>query len=87
MERVLKRYRNRKLYDQGAGTYVSLPGVAALVRAGDQVTVLDHVTGRDLTGYILASVVAKEELEKPKPEVAEQLRAILVGKNTNPTSV
>lgn len=59
---VIKRYPNRKLYDTTAKQYVSLDNIAALIRAGAEVQVVDHATGEDLTALILMQIIV--ELEK-----------------------
>jgi polyhydroxyalkanoate synthesis repressor PhaR len=58
---LIKRYTNRKLYDTTSGRYVTLEDIAALVRAGEDVSVIDHVSGRDLTSLVLLQVVIGEE--------------------------
>ena len=61
MPRVIKRYANRKLYDQQASRYVSLDDLLALIRAGEDVQVLDAATGDDLTSVTLAQVILERE--------------------------
>jgi polyhydroxyalkanoate synthesis repressor PhaR len=58
---VIKRYPNRKLYDTSAKQYVSLEGVAELIRRGEPVQVLDHSTGEDHTTLILTQIIAEQE--------------------------
>lgn len=58
--RLIKRYENRKLYDTEAKRYVSLHGIAALVRAGQEVVVLDNATGSDITAQTLAKIIVDE---------------------------
>ena len=58
---VIKRYANRKLYDTDAKRYVTLDDLAAFIRAGDEVRVVDHVTGEDLTSVTLMQVIFEEE--------------------------
>jgi len=58
--RTIKRYPNRKLYDADARAYVSLEEIAALVRAGETVRVLDHVSGDDITAQTLTQVILDE---------------------------
>lgn len=58
---VIKRYANRKLYDTDAKRYVTLDDLAAFIRAGDDVRVVDHVTGEDLTSVTLMQVIFEEE--------------------------
>jgi polyhydroxyalkanoate synthesis repressor PhaR len=55
--RPLRRYGNRKLYDPGAGRYVTLEDVARLVADGHEVEVVDQKTGEDLTNLTLAQVL------------------------------
>ena len=61
---VIKRYPNRKLYDTEAKQYVTLEGIAALIREGKEIRVVDHATGEDLTSLTLTQVIF--ELEKKR---------------------
>ena len=54
---LIKRYPNRKLYDTQAKQYITLEGLAALVRANQEVQVVDHETGDDLTDVTLTQVI------------------------------
>lgn len=56
-ERVVKRYANRKLYDNAAGRYVTLEDLAAHVAEGGELHVVDARTGEDLTAVVLAQVL------------------------------
>jgi polyhydroxyalkanoate synthesis repressor PhaR len=58
---VIKRYANRKLYDTEAKRYVTLEDLAEFVRQGEDVRVVDHATGEDLTSQTLLQVVFEEE--------------------------
>lgn len=58
---LIKRYPNRKLYDTEARRYVTLEGVAELVRGGQEVAVVDHATGEDLTAVTLTQILLEEE--------------------------
>ena len=58
---VIKRYPNRKLYDTSAKQYVSLDGIADLIRGGADVQVIDYTTGEDLTALILMQVIVEQE--------------------------
>jgi len=60
MARVIKRYGNRKLYDVAASEYVSLEQIAAIIRRGETVEVVDNVTGDDITAQTLTQVVLEE---------------------------
>jgi polyhydroxyalkanoate synthesis repressor PhaR len=63
--RLIKKYSNRKLYDTGAGRYVNLAEVAALVRQGVEFRVVVHDTEEDVTGIVLAETISEEEQTSP----------------------
>ena len=63
--RLIKRYSNRKLYDTQEKRYVSLGHVAALIRAGKEVQILDHRSGEDLTAATLARILQRRSLPLP----------------------
>jgi polyhydroxyalkanoate synthesis repressor PhaR len=58
---LIKRYPNRKLYDTEAKHYVSLEGVAELIRQGAEVRVVDNASGDDITNLVLTQVIAEQE--------------------------
>jgi polyhydroxyalkanoate synthesis repressor PhaR len=59
--RVIKRYANRKLYDTEDSRYVTLDEIAALVKAQQEVQILDNRTGEDLTEVTLAQILFEEQ--------------------------
>jgi polyhydroxyalkanoate synthesis repressor PhaR len=61
---VIKRYPNRKLYDTEAKQYITLDGIAALIRQGQEVSVIDHATGEDLTALTLTQVILEQEKKR-----------------------
>ncbi len=60
-ERVIKRYANRKLYDTMKSRYVTLKGLARMVRDGEELTVIDNESGDDLTAITFAQIILEEE--------------------------
>lgn len=76
--RTIKRYANRKLYDTRDSRYVTLDHIAAMVRAGDDVKVVDNTTRADLTTATLAQIIFEEEKKTPRLTVAG-LRKIIQG--------
>lgn len=76
--RTIKRYANRKLYDTRDSRYVTLDHIAAMVRAGDDVRVVDNTTRADLTTATLAQIIFEEEKKMPRLSVAG-LRKIIQG--------
>jgi polyhydroxyalkanoate synthesis repressor PhaR len=61
--RHIKKYANRKFYDTEDKRYVSLSDIASLVRAGEDVQVLDNQTGDDITGLVLSQILREQERE------------------------
>lgn len=76
---LIKRYSNRKLYDTEAKQYITLEGIAALIRDGVAVQVIDHETGDDLTPVIQSQIIFEQEKKlrgnKPRLGFNELLRA------------
>jgi polyhydroxyalkanoate synthesis repressor PhaR len=56
---TIKKYANRKLYHTNRKQYITLDGIAELIRAGEQIQVVDNESGADITAPILAQVVAQ----------------------------
>jgi polyhydroxyalkanoate synthesis repressor PhaR len=59
--RLIKRYGNRKLYDTLDSRYITLDGIARLVRRGNDLRVVDNDTGEDLTTITFAQIILEEE--------------------------
>lgn len=62
--RTIKRYPNRKLYDTEEKQYITLKGVAELIRQGEELRVVDNATGQDLTTITLTQVIFDQEKEE-----------------------
>ena len=74
--RTIRRYTNRKLYDTRDSRYITLEQLADLVRAGEDLRVVDSATQQDLTAAKLAQVIFEEEKRSPRLTV-ESLRQII----------
>ena len=61
---TIKRYPNRKLYDTDAKRYITLDGIADLIRQGQEVIVIDHTTDEDLTAVTLTQIIFEQEKKK-----------------------
>ncbi len=61
---VIKRYPNRKLYDTEAKQYITLEGIALLIRQGNEIQVVDHATGEDLTAVTLTQIIFEQEKKR-----------------------
>ena len=62
---LIKKYANRKLYDTRTSRYITLDGIAQLVRDGHEIKVVDRDNGSDLTQVTLSQIVLEEEKRGP----------------------
>ncbi|MEN9577936.1 MAG: hypothetical protein RJA70_945 [Pseudomonadota bacterium] len=76
-QRVIKRYSNRKLYDTLGSRYVTLQQIADMVRAGEDVQIVDNVTKEDKTEVTLALIISEELRERPSTIPLESLKDLI----------
>jgi polyhydroxyalkanoate synthesis repressor PhaR len=57
----IKKYANRRLYNTGTSTYVTLEDLAVMVKAGEDFAVEDAKTGEDITRSVLAQIIFEQE--------------------------
>ena len=62
--KIVKRYANRKLYDTERSCYVTLEDISLMIKAGDNVRVMDNKSGEDLTSVTLAQIIFETEKKK-----------------------
>ncbi len=76
---LIKRYSNRKLYDTVAKQYVTLEGIAELIRQGQDIQVIDHASGEDLTAVTLTQIIFEQEKKQsgflPRSMLAGMIQA------------
>ncbi len=58
---VIKKYANRRLYNTGTSTYVTLDDLAIMVKQEDDFVVVDAKTGQDITRTVLTQIIFEEE--------------------------
>ena len=58
---TIKKYANRRLYNTGTSTYVTLEDLAAMVKDGEDFLVFDAKTGDDITRSVLAQIIFEQE--------------------------
>jgi polyhydroxyalkanoate synthesis repressor PhaR len=58
---LIKRYANRKLYDTESKRYITLDGIAEMIRQQQDVRVIDHETGEDITALTQAQIIFEQE--------------------------
>ncbi|MGB3146738.1 MAG: polyhydroxyalkanoate synthesis repressor PhaR [Paracoccaceae bacterium] len=58
---LIKRYASRRLYNTETSDYVTLEDIAAFIRDGREVQVVDLKSGDDLTRQYLLQIIAEHE--------------------------
>ena len=58
---TIKKYANRRLYNTGTSTYVTLEDLAAMVKSGEDFVVYDAKTGEDITRSVLTQIIFEQE--------------------------
>lgn len=58
---LIKRYASRRLYNTETSDYVTLEDIAAFIRAGREVQIIDLKSGDDLTRQYLLQIIAEHE--------------------------
>jgi polyhydroxyalkanoate synthesis repressor PhaR len=58
---TIKKYANRRLYDTGTSTYVTLEDLAAMVKRGEDFIVCDAKSGEDITRPVLTQIIFEQE--------------------------
>ncbi len=61
VERTIKRYRNRKMYDTSQKVYINFSDIERMIRENEPVKVIDNVTGEDITRQILVQLLMRSE--------------------------
>jgi polyhydroxyalkanoate synthesis repressor PhaR len=62
---TIKKYANRRLYNTGTSTYVTLDDLAAMVKEGEDFVVYDAKSGEDITRSVLAQIIFEQENRGP----------------------
>jgi polyhydroxyalkanoate synthesis repressor PhaR len=75
---VIKKYGNRRLYDTAASRYVNLEDIAARIREGADIKVVDARTGADLTRVTLTQIIVEDAKGEPGGLPVEVLRQLIV---------
>ena len=58
---IIKKYANRRLYNTGTSTYVTLDDLADMVKDGEDFTVQDAKSGDDITHSVLTQIIFEQE--------------------------
>lgn len=58
---IIKKYANRRLYDTGRSSYVTLDDLCEMVKEGHDFVVQDAKTGEDITRPVLTQIIVEQE--------------------------
>src|SRR6478672_2683978 len=58
---TIKKYANRRLYNTGTSTYVTLDDLAEMVKNGEDFRVQDAKSGDDITHSVLTQIIFEQE--------------------------
>jgi polyhydroxyalkanoate synthesis repressor PhaR len=58
---TIKKYANRRLYNTGTSTYVTLEDLAEMVKSGEDFVVFDAKSGEDITRSVLTQIIFEQE--------------------------
>lgn len=75
---VIKKYPNRRLYNSSSGTYVNLNDLAALIRKGEDIQVVDAKSGEDITRVVLTQIIVEDAKDAPTGLPLELLRQLIM---------
>ena len=59
---IIKKYANRRLYNTGTSSYITLDSLAAMTREGVEFKVVDAKSGDDITRAVLTQIIMDEEM-------------------------
>jgi polyhydroxyalkanoate synthesis repressor PhaR len=76
-KRIIKRYSNRKLYDTRDSRYVTLQQIGEMVRAGEEVQIIDNKTKEDKTEVTLALILSEDLKAQPRSVPLTALRDLI----------
>ena len=79
--RIIKRYQNRKLYDTFQSSYVTLEEIAKIIRAGNEIQVIDNKSKKDITYTTQIQLLFDQERKSATGEDVELLKRIIRSNN------
>lgn len=79
--KIIKRYQNRKLYDTQQSCYVTLDDIAKMIRANEEVMVIDNKTKSDITAATLTQIIFEAEKKAAQYAPLFTLREVIQNGN------
>jgi len=74
---LIKKYPNRRLYNTSLRAYVNLGDLAALIRQGEEIQVVDAKTNEDITRVVLTQIIVEDAKDAPTGFPLELLRQLI----------
>ena len=75
--KIIKRYQNRKLYDTHESSYVTLDEISKMIKAGEDLRVIDNKTKNDITASTLTQLLYESEKKAKTQPSVELLKEII----------
>src|SRR5512133_4203774 len=75
---VIRKYGNRRLYDTSTSRYINLEQLAAMVRNGTDLKVVDAKSGEDRTHVTMTQIIVESAKQQPTSLPIELLRELIV---------
>jgi polyhydroxyalkanoate synthesis repressor PhaR len=79
--KIIKRYQNRKLYDTQQSCYVTLDDISKMIRANEDVVVIDNKSKNDITAATLTQIIFESEKKASQYAPLFTLREIIQHSN------
>ncbi len=74
---TIKKYANRRLYNTETSSYVTLDHLAEMIKAGEELIVLDAKSGEDLTRAVLTQIIVEKETNEENMLPVSFLRQLI----------
>ena len=84
---LIKRYASRRLYNTETSDYVTLEDIAAFIRQGRDVQIVDLKSGDDLTRQYLLQIIAEHEAKGENVLPTDVLTSLVRSYTTQAASV
>ena len=81
MTRLIKKYKNRRLYDTETSQYITIEQLQRYIVDGIQFKVEDSITGNDLTNSILLQIIVEMQSGATQFLSSDILRQIIASAN------
>ena len=74
---IIKKYANRRLYDTGTSSYITIEDVAQMIRENVDFKVIDSKSKKDLTRSVLTQIIAEKESDEENLLPIDFLRQLI----------